>query len=123
MNKFVKKEVFIPIVSMGVFLLSIILFNNFESNQRNQMLDDYSFNYGIVNKKSTLSNGGRWLYLLHNIGGVEYSADGLDVKIDCFKKLKVGDTIFIKYSLKNPKVVEIETCYWNRKTQFEKVKN
>ena len=123
MDSIFKKEVLIPLMSLGVFLLAVILFKCYESDSRERYLKNYAYNYAIVRNKSSFSNGGRWLYLNHKVKGMEYRADGIsarsvDLKINCFNKLEIGDTVFIKYAIENPDIVMIETCYWNRKTQI-----
>lgn len=38
---------------------------------------------------------------------------------ECHKNLKVGDTVYIKYAVSDPKITEMIHCYWNNELRKE----
>lgn len=42
---------------------------------------------------------------------------------ECHKNLKIGDTVFIKYSISDPEITEMTHCYWNEGLKKELEQN
>ena len=127
MSNTFKKQILIPMLSLGGFLLAVIFYNNYDSNRRENALEKHAFNFGIGRNKSSSSNGSKRFIIKHSINGKEYIAESIsvsspDLTMSCFLERKIGDTIFIKYSIDNPEIVRIETCYWNREKQIDQIK-
>lgn len=121
-KRLLNKDVLTPIFSIAVILFVIVVYKNYENSNRQDLLKKYKFNFGIVSGKTNSQYGSSRISILHKLRGQEFEAKAIEVKNSCFNKIKIGDTVFIKYSKKDPSIVKIETCYWNRKLQLIKIK-
>ncbi len=108
---------------IGFSLIVLISFGgHYLLNLRNQnLLDNGIYNWAIVTSVERSAKMGPSIALLHKVNDIEISTGGVRVSGDCKAKLNFGDTVFIKYAIDDPTLVQVLTCYWNREKQFEKI--
>lgn len=107
-----------PITWKGVFhlfliiggLVAAVIFLEF---RREKLLDDHGTTWAIIKHKS--SGGYKHSYKImvkYKVHGKQYEEDGVGgwQYNDCISKFRVGDSVLIKYSLKDPTVVSIKEC-------------
>lgn len=98
---------------MLLFIAMLIGVVYFQEFRRKKSLKDFSTTSAVITYKSP--GGYKSSYQIHvkyKINGKSYESDGVGgiKNNNCIDKFRVGDTVLIKYSLKDPKIVSIIDC-------------
>lgn len=109
------------IIVIGLFaVLGIFLF--FRDKSREDALKNTNKTWAIITQKVfCTSKGGCSIEYKFRDRGNKWvnSVYGGSMIQECHKKLKEGDTIFIRYSISDPEITELVHCYWNEKIREE----
>ncbi|MBC9813651.1 hypothetical protein H9Y05_14340 [Crocinitomicaceae bacterium CZZ-1] len=101
-----KKDI-LHIVLFTLILCGIIFFLNY---RKTKLLEDSNNTaFAIVKDKSSGYLSNNLIYIEYKKDGKIFESEGIQMD-SCFNKLRIGDTVLIKYSLKDPKVVAIVDC-------------
>lgn len=118
MKSEIKTSILLGILVFG----GIIVFTTIKDRNAKLELTHFAYNFAVITYKSKSSRNWARVGVEHSVNGETYQAKGIRVQLNCFRKLEVGDTIFIKYAQSNKSNVKMESCYWNRETQLEKIR-
>lgn len=100
------------------FLTLILIYTSFRDKRQKQLLEGFKYNWAVVVDKSESTRSGYHVNLSYIIDNQTFLITGLKVNYEkCYSRIKVGDTVFIKYSIEDKNVIELETCYWNKEKQ------
>lgn len=108
--KSVRKNDILYIVLAVMILFGIIFFQEF---RRDKLLEQFDTTSAVITSKSSGGYKSNFhIYVKYTINEKNYESDGIGSIQwnDCIDRFRVGDTVLIKYSLKNPKVVAIVDC-------------
>ncbi len=104
--KSVKKSGILYIILVITVLYGIIYLKEL---RREKLLEESNTIIATVTNKSSGYKGSNSLYVEYKIKGKIYRPYGVQLN-SCTEKFKVGDTVLIRFSLKDPKVVSIVDC-------------
>lgn len=90
-----------------ILFLTIIIYNNTLLNGNCIITKAKVFDKGRV-------NGGMGVEVEFYHLGEKFNVDALNSR-QCFLDCEIGDTVLIKYSIRNPKVVTTLVCYYDEK--------
>ncbi|MBX2949526.1 MAG: hypothetical protein KF704_09645 [Crocinitomicaceae bacterium] len=76
---------------------------------REKLLEEYNTIDAIVTNKSSGYKGSNSIYVEYKLNNEIYKPYGIQLD-DCTDKYRIGDSVLIKYSLKDPKIVTIADC-------------
>ncbi|WP_341899718.1 hypothetical protein [Fluviicola taffensis] len=92
-------------------------------NYRQKSLKKTRETWAIVTQKPQCGKGCFIKYkYLNNQNQFVFSSDWGGKVGDCHKNRKLGDTIFIRYSISDPEITEMLHCFWNERLK-EKLLN
>ena len=111
---------------LGVFVIIVILIGPtlwhwYKDGKKESLLENDKYNWGILEEKYTVTRGGDYFKISHFVDGNRIVTDDFR-PAQCYNKIHVGDTVFIRYSISNPKVVSVESCYWNPDDHWYQIK-
>lgn len=99
------KSIFYMFLFFGI-IYGIIYFQEY---RKDKLLEESNTIIATVINKSSGYKGSNSLYVEYKIKGKIYQPYGVQLN-SCTEKFKIGDTVLIRYSLKDPKVVAIVEC-------------
>jgi len=117
-NELSNKKVIFGLTLFFLIMLLPMLYFKYKESNRNALLKFSKYNWGILIDKYSLVRGGKYIKILHYINGEKIESDEYNPKV-CYGELEIGDTVFISYSVKDLKVVQLESCHWSRKKHWE----
>ena len=119
MKKFFKSEIGIFVIVILITAI-IYLFFFFRSKKQEAMMEKSSVTFGILDQVRSSNRADDEIDFHFTIlNGHKIFIDNYTHDFDC-SNAKIGDTITIKYSLKNSNYVELIHCYWNPDDTIQK---
>lgn len=104
--KSIKKSGILYVILIIAALYGIVYLKEL---RREKLLEESNTIVATVTNKSSGYKGSNSLYVEYKIKSKIYQPYGVQLN-SCTDKFKIGDTVLIRYSLKDPKVVAIVEC-------------
>lgn len=102
------------IILLVLFTFALIIGANFLKNQEKNKLLNFKLTSATVFKKTKVYLGGYTVFYNYKVKSKNFSCQN-KIEIEDYNKVKIGDTVLIKYSTTDNSVAEIVNCFWNEK--------
>lgn len=103
------KWIFLLLIFFIIGSISITLWNNYKEDA----LSKSKITWAVIDDMA-LTKGGYYInvHFIDNNNQIKY-INNIERTDNCLEKGKVGDTVTIRYSLKNTSIAQLIRCYWN----------